>query len=373
MPKTIIVGAGPGGLIAGNYLKDALILDQKEEIGRPVQCAEAISKAALDREGILPDPSWISATIETIEVVSPSGKSIQIKGKEAGFILDRPLFEKALAKKSKAKIKLNSKVIDIERERSFWKVKTEKGEIFKAKYLIGADGPASIVRRKVFQEKVEILPCIEYLVKLEKPLDTSVMRMYFDRERFPLGYAWIFPKSKHTANIGLGGKKELDKKFQNLLENTISPEFGKYELLENRSGVVPWGGMRFTLFKNHAFLVGDAGALADPVFGGGIQNAMISGRIAAQCILSGNAPSYEKKIKSLPNFSKDLLSAQRILYSLPNSLLNQLAEVLEKKDILYLKTIPGFLELLSKDQVRKHIGKIIKFFSIMNKNTGSFA
>lgn len=373
MPKTIIVGAGPGGLIAGRYLKDALILEQKKEIGKPVQCAEAISKSALEKEGIQPDPSWISATIETIEIISPSGKKIKIKRKEAGFILDRPLFEKALAKKSKAKIRLNSRVIDIEKEGPLWKVKTETGEIFKSKYLIGADGPSSIVRQKVFlKEKIEILPCIEYLVGLEKGLDLSVMKIYFDKERFPSGYAWCFPKSKNTANIGLGGKKELDKRFKDFLENTIFPEFGHFELLENRSGVVPWGGMKITLFKDNAFLVGDAGALADPIFGGGMANAMISARIAAECILSNKAKTYEERIKSHPNFSQELLSAQKILYSLPNSFLNQFAEVLERKDIFYLKTIPGFLELLSKDEIRKRLGKIIKFFSIIEKNTGSF-
>ena len=42
--ETIIVGAGPGGLTAGRYLKDCLILEQKEEIGKPVQCAEGLSK-----------------------------------------------------------------------------------------------------------------------------------------------------------------------------------------------------------------------------------------------------------------------------------------------------------------------------------------
>jgi len=31
--ETIIIGAGPAGLIAGRYLKDALILDKKKEIG----------------------------------------------------------------------------------------------------------------------------------------------------------------------------------------------------------------------------------------------------------------------------------------------------------------------------------------------------
>jgi len=32
--QTIIIGAGPAGLIAGQHLEDVLILEQKKEIGR---------------------------------------------------------------------------------------------------------------------------------------------------------------------------------------------------------------------------------------------------------------------------------------------------------------------------------------------------
>jgi len=376
MPKTfqtIIVGAGPAGLIAGKYLKDALILEQKKEIGRPIQCAEAISQTALEEQGIKPSPDWISAVIDEVEVIAPSGKKIKIKVDKLGFILDRPVFEKFLAKKCQAKIQLNQKVVDIKKEENGWKLKTQRGLVFESQYLIGADGPLSIVRRKIFNEKVGLLPCIEYLVKLEKEIKNEVMRMYFDKEKFPDGYAWIFPKSSNTANIGLGGKRDLDKTFQYLMETRVRPEFGPYQLLENKSGVVPWGGAKIKLFQDNAFLVGDAGALADPIFGGGINNAMISGRIAAESILSGKPHLYERKIKKLPSFSAELLSAQKILYSMPNPVLNQLAEILEKKDVFYLKTIPGILEILSKEHLRKNFSKIVKFFLILEKNTGSFA
>jgi digeranylgeranylglycerophospholipid reductase len=371
MPKTIIIGAGPAGLTAGKYLKDALILDQKQEIGRPVQCAEALNKDFLEEEGIKPDSAWISAVIDTAQIIVPSGKAVSIKGKEMGFILDRPCFEKFLAKKCQAEINLQMKVIDIKKEKSLWEVKTEKGKVFRSDYLIGADGPSSIVRRKVFNQKIEILPTIEYLVELEKEIDTSIMKMYFDKEKFPLGYAWVFPKSKRTANIGLGGKRQLDKNFQKLMETIVRPELGNYKLLENRSGTVPWGGAKIPLFKDNALLVGDAGGLADPITGGGIGNAMVSGRIAAECILSGHPSLYETKIKSLPTFSSELLTAQKILYSLPNPVFNQLGEVLEKKDVFYLQTIPGVFQLLSKSQLRRNFFKILKLLLIFKKNNSS--
>ena len=370
MFETIIIGAGPAGLIAGRYLKDALILEQKEGIGLPVQCAEGLAKKFLDQLEIKPNPAWISAVIETSQVILPNGKVVSLISQKKGYILDRVRFEKFLAGQSKAQILLKKRVVDLQRENNFWGVKTREGEVFKSKYLLGADGPFSLVRRKVFKEEVETLPCIEYLVELEKEIDTSTMKLYFDKERFPFGYAWIFPKSKNKANIGLGGKGNLKESFEQFIEKTVKKEFGNCKLLENRSGVVPWGGASIKLAKDNALLLGDAGGLADPIFGGGIGNAMLSGQIAAQSVLSGQALSYQSRIKSLPYFSKDLLLAQKIIYSFDNRFLNEIGQILENKDIFYLKSFPALFDFLAKPNLRKNFLKILTLLFIYYKNKG---
>lgn len=370
--ETIIVGAGPGGLMAGRYLNDALILDQKKEIGKPVRCAEGISRENLERQKIKPDKNWISAFIDTIQLISPSGKIIKIGKKNIGFVLKRELFEKFLASECRAEIKLKKKVVNVELENNLWKVETEDGEIFLSQYLIGADGHFSIVREKIFKEKVELLPAIEYLIELEKEIDTSAMKIYFDQEKFPLGYAWIFPKGRKIANIGLGGERNLRERLDYFLEEIVKKEFGNYRFLENRSWIIPRGGTKIKLFQDNAFLVGNAGGLVDPVFDGGINNAMVSGKIAAECILSKKPELYERKIKSLPFFNSNLLLAQKILYSFSNPVLNEIAEILEKKDVFYLKTIPAFFELLSKRHLRRKVFKILKLFSILEENRRSF-
>ena len=371
--QTIIIGAGPAGLTSGIYLKDALILEKEKEIGRPVQCAEAIDHESLERQGIEPNPAWISTTIDTIEVYIASGRKASFGGEKLGYIIDRPAFEEALAQKCKAEIKLNTKVVDIKKENDFWKVVTEKGEIFKSKYLIGADGPLSIVRAKLFpEEKIEVLPTYEYLVELEKEIPTSVMKMYFDKERFPGSYVWIFPKSKNRANIGLGGKSNLDQRFKYFMEKFVKPEFGNYKFLENRSGTITWGGAKIKLYKDKVFLVGDAGALVDPILGGGINNAIVSAKIAAQCILSNTPHVFEKRIKSLPFFSRDLIVAHEILYSLSNSALDELVEALNKKGLSAFETLSGVFNLVCNPELRKNAFKITKLFFILRKSGTSF-
>jgi len=375
--ETIIIGAGPAGLTAGRYLEDALILEQKEEIGKPVQCAEGLAKRFLEGQKIKPDPSWISAIIDNTQIILPNGKVINFFIREGLYILDRINFEKFLASQCQAEILLKKRVIDIEKEGEIWKVKTKKGERFLSKYLIGADGPFSIVRRKVFKKAIKILPCIEYLVKVEKEIDISKIKIYFDKERFSGGYAWIFPKSRYLVNIGLGigGKGNLKERFGNFMEKTVEKEFGNFKLLENKSGPVPWEGALIRLVKDNAILVGDAGGLVNPISGGGIGNAMISGKMAAKSILSGDIDSYQLKIKSLPDFSKDLFLAQKILYSLSNQTLNKIGEILEKVggDIFYLKNPSAIFDFLKKPNLRKNILKFLKLLLIFKKYKKSFA
>jgi len=370
--ETIIIGAGPGGLSCGRHLDNALILEQKEEIGKPVQCAEGLAKYFLDRLNISPNSDWISAVIDDSRTILPNGKSASLAAKEGGYILDRINFEKFLADQCRAKIQLRKRAVEIDKKGEIWQVITQDGEKFESKYLVGADGPASLVRRKVFKEKVTIYPCLQYLVELEKEVDCKIMKLYFDRERFPRGYAWFFPKSKNTANIGLGsgGKLNLQTALNDFLENTVKKDLANYRLLKNISGVIPLAKEPIKLVKENALLVGDAGAMIDPITAGGIGNAMVAGEEAAKCILAKDINSYPFKIEFLSCFNRGMFLAQEILYSLDNKSLNEVGEIMEKSggNILYLKNFSALPDLLSKPNLRKNIFKIIRLILIYKKH-----
>lgn len=369
--ETIIVGAGPGGLTAGRYLEDALILDKKEEIGKPVQCAEGLARKFLDHFNIQADPAWALTAIDNTQIILPNGKIINMRGKEEGYVLDRINFEKFLASQSQAEIKLQKRVIDIEKKGDIWQVKTESGEIFRSKYLIGADGPLSIVRRKVFpEEKVAYYPALDYLVEVEKEVDCSTIKIYFDKEKFPFGYAWIFPKGKNLANIGLGLEgKDLNERFRDFMEKTVKKELGNYRLLKNISGVIPWGERPIKIVKDNVLLVGDAGAMVDPISGGGIGNAMMAGEQAAKAILDRDISSYPERIKFLSSRIEDIFSAQKIFYSFDNQTLNEIGEILEMVggDIFYLKNFFAFANFLKKPNLRKNIFQFLRLFFIYQK------
>ncbi|MDD5433463.1 MAG: NAD(P)-binding domain-containing protein, partial [Candidatus Pacebacteria bacterium] len=229
--ETIIVGAGPAGLIAGKYLENAIILEQKKEIGRPVQCV-GMSTQSLERQGIEPSPVWTKSTIYKVERITPNGKIIgKTKEKPLGYVVEKAGFEKHLATKIKAKLVLETKVINIKRAGECWQVITDRGEIFQSKYVIAADGFNSIIRQKIFPEveqRINTEFAIEYSIELENPIDIKTVKIYLDNQIIKNGYAWVFPTSQYTVNIGTGGsaknsiallEKFMQTKILNKLEN----------------------------------------------------------------------------------------------------------------------------------------------------------
>jgi len=369
--ETLILGAGPAGLSAGIFLKEGAILEKKQEIGKPVQCGEGLAEEFLVNMGFQPEKEWVVAEIKECEIFLPEEKKVILPGKL--FILDREKFEKWLAKKLKIEIFLEEKAIDVERKSDFWIVKTQRNRVFKCRYLIGADGPASLVRKKVFNKDLIYFPCLQYLVEIENEIETDRIKIFFDREKFPFGYSWIFPKGKNLANVGVGGKGNLKNSFEWFLKNVVEKNYGKTKLILNKSGVVPTGGANLDHFKNNCFLIGDAGGMADPIFGGGIGPAILAGKLAAKSILKGNPKIFKENIKKMPQLKKSLLLASKIFYSFENQTLKEGAEVFEKMkiDLFELKKegIKKELlkEFLKKKNLRKNWSRFLKLYFIFKE------
>ena len=158
----VVVGAGPGGSMAARYCAegglDTVLSAKKAEIGAPLGCAEGVSKKWLQEVDIEPDPSWIRGDMKGAIIKSPQGTTFQLDeskaGAEVGYVLERHLFDKALAKKAAeagAKIMLRTSCTGVIRE---------KGEIvgitarsmgeeieIRAKCVVAADGYVSQVGR----------------------------------------------------------------------------------------------------------------------------------------------------------------------------------------------------------------------------------
>jgi flavin-dependent dehydrogenase len=260
-------------------------------------------------------------------------------------------------------IRLNSRVVSLHREGNSWIATTADRMRFRSRYIVGADGPTSIVARTVFGYRHACIPAVNYEVNLDAPIAADELQMFFGSQIAPKGYAWIFPISEHTANIGLlmkGGGKVRDY-FARFLEKTITPRYGSATLGKQKSGVIPVGGFPRILISQNALLVGDAGAFTDPIFSGGMSLALLSGRLAAQSINRDCPAAYQQSIDALPFSGTTLYQARETFYEFGDIVYNQLGEVLQGKGTDYLASTEGRRQLSESSVIRDCLPHIVSF------------
>lgn len=371
MPQTyhtIIIGSGVAGINAARHLKSkTLVLDKKAEIGLPVQCGEGVSLLALEREKIELQARWIVNRITHIKRIMPNRKFIgEQHNAPYAFVLNKGDFEKYLARLVPWEIKLHSRVVSVKKDNRLWVVKTDKDDQFYANHIIGADGPHSLVADQAFNIQHRIVPAINYAVNFKKPVQKNELHMYFGNQIAPSGYGWVFPLSDASANVGIliKHKGRIKDYFFRFLDTVLKPLYGEYELMENKSGVLPVSGFPECVTKNGAFLVGDAGSFTDPIFKGGINMALLTGRLAAESINKDIPANYQKSFNALPFSAKDLVDAQKRFYELDDTTLNELGDVIDGKSTSFLMTEEGQKMFQSKTSLVKHQSDIFSFAKI---------
>jgi digeranylgeranylglycerophospholipid reductase len=295
----IIVGAGPAGSMAAKTLAlhgvRVLLLEKHHQIGIPLSCAEAISFSGLSRF-VEPEPEWISTQIHQVLLVSPSNKKLLIHHPYAGFVLDRKIFDKKLAQKASslgACVKVNSCAVGFlsHKQNGFCGVRVledEKEKEYEAKVIIGADGVESWVARWAGMDSSlelgEIESCGQYLLG-EVEVESDRMEFYLGNSIAPGGYAWVFPKSDNTANVGLAiTPNQTPNKAKDFLDQFVQKRFSHFKIIESTMGGVPCFDRKISLVKKNVLLVGDAGRLVDSLSGAGISNALLSGKIAGEVV-----------------------------------------------------------------------------------------
>jgi len=305
-----VIGAGPAGssaaLAAAKGGARVLLVDRREQVGEPVQCAELVPAPLL-----LETPAGPSVVVQrTTGIVThlPSGATERTDA--PGVMLDRAAFDRALAtaaQEAGAEL-LTATSLDGWTGDGRIRLAT-RGEPFTASapVLIGADGPRSTVGQHVGLTNEVFDAAKQVEVLLEEPLDET--HVFFDPLFFG-GYGWLFPKGE-TANLGVGidasRAEDLDRALEHLMErvNALGLVMGR-SVLGRTGGVIPVGGPLGTARAGTALLVGDAAGQTHPVTGAGIHAAVscgeMAGRAAARYTRSADETDlarYEKEWRVL--------------------------------------------------------------------------
>jgi len=359
----IVVGAGPGGTSTAKYLAEkginVVVFEKRQEIGAPKRCAEGLSENAVKLLGQKIPKKCIAQTINGAIVYAPNGKSIEIKYKETvGYVLERKVYDKWLAEEAArkgAKIIVRANVKDVIKSGNFikgvvveWEGKKYKVE---SKVVVAADGVESTIARKAGLNTTNLLINIDSGYQFEmvgiELEDPHKIVFYFGNKIAPRGYIWIFPKGKDKANVGIGicgsfAEKSAREYLYEFVENNENLKNGS--IIEINAGGIPVGGFLKNMVLDGLVVVGDAAHQVNPIHGGGVKEAQIAGKIAAEVI----AEAIEKNDTSSKMLSKynkiwweqrgkELEKVQKlreVIEKLSDEDLNFLAEHLTGKDLI---------------------------------------
>jgi flavin-dependent dehydrogenase len=112
----------------------------------------------------------------------------------------------------------------------------------------------------------------------------------------PGGYAWVFPKGDHV-NVGVGGWESEGPRLRAHLRRLCDEHGVDFEGLTALRGYrLPYRRAESRFARDDVLLVGDAAGLVDPLSGDGMYEAFVSGKAAAEAVLSGDLATYEQRV-----------------------------------------------------------------------------
>lgn len=305
----IVVGAGPGGSSAANFLAregiSTLLLD-KSAFPRDKVCGDGLTPQALywlDRLGCAEEVlAKTDGCIKSADIyinkehVLSGGFPDGTMYPDFAILLDRRRFDNVLLESAVARgarFEPNVKVRGLARDEGCMRILAEKDRKpveYRGRIVIGADGVSSAVSRAIgntLKDGALAVSVRAYYRNVD--CRDAHMKVYFDRDYFP-GYGWVFVDDSGFANIGLGCI--YDKNFPRLdnlggaFTRFLETDLACFLAGASRCGPVSGGSSGFyrpkSIIDDGVMLIGDAANQADPLNGGGIHKAMESAWCAAE-------------------------------------------------------------------------------------------
>jgi geranylgeranyl reductase family protein len=314
----IVVGAGPAGCAAAYDLaalgRRVLLLDQAA-FPRPKACAGGLTMKAVHALRYPIDPV-VRLWVRSIDLEGPGGErrtAARLKPACAMTVreeLDHFCLGKTLERG--ARLQRIAPLRAIENSGNRVIVYCGEGERFAARFVIGADGVHSAVRRLCFPGAAKseggwfrrgfaLEANVAYRRKGEKyPL---VFDFAPERAGQLRGYGWLFPRDNHV-NVGLYAEDTENR----IGADVSAPALNRARLhayIASRCGAdrevsspvgqfLGLGAAEYRPAANaRVLLAGDAAGYVDPLTGEGIYGAIRSGQAAAAAVhtaLNGQAP-----------------------------------------------------------------------------------
>jgi geranylgeranyl reductase family protein len=315
-----IIGAGPAGAWAATRLAaggaSVALIDGSHPREKP--CGGGVTGRALT---LVSDEARRLAQGVAIDSASfeHRGRSVSVPLDSDGVglrlsVVSRRVFDTWLvdrASRAGATV-VPTRAVDLRREGTGWRIITRTGDVT-ARWLIGADGPGSLVRRRVSTpfERADLSIAAGYYVhgRTSRRIDVA----FVDD---PRGYLWSFPRPDHLA---VGTCAQADESTSaDLLRITAEWLDRNVEggTRERYSWPIP--SLRAATLERERpsgdgwMLAGDAAGLVDPITREGIFFALTSGDYAAASLLEGRDPATAYATRLRDTIYAELILAARL-------------------------------------------------------------
>lgn len=287
----IVIGAGPAGSAAALSALRAdasarvLLLD-RAPLGRDKVCGDGIAPhavVALEELGV--SAVRDAEVVPAVRLSAPGGRSSGAVTRSPGYVVPRREFDERLARAAiaaGARFRQHRVMTVWQSERSV----TIDGQ-YRAPVLVAADGSNSIVRRLVGEPSNQgsaLAVAVRGYVPTPPQTARELVIRWDGQRAGGLCYAWAFPTSDGTTNVGYGmssaavtgGRAQLLDRLRTLL-----PE---YDLDDVRlvGHTLPLTISRPRAAVGRVLLTGDAASLINPMTGEGIYSAIVSGALAGR-------------------------------------------------------------------------------------------
>lgn len=300
----IVVGLGPAGSSAAYTLAkaghDVLAVD-KDRFPRYKSCGGCMSVKVPAMLGFSVAEAVEDTALGAVFTYK-SARPVEIfSTRPVGHNVMRDKFDALLASKAReagASVIEGKRAAAICEEEDGVTLSCADGALYKARFLIGADGASGFIGRRYFglnpkECAVSITAEVPYATGTS--LKDYSGRLFIDFGGVPSGYGWIFPKEK-CLSVGIAGDAV---KTNGRIKDYFRAFVESHGVLNGLSigKTAGWTVPSYyeaapVLVKSRTLLAGDSGHLVDPFLGEGIYYAIKTGVKAAGAVrlrLSGLA------------------------------------------------------------------------------------